>query len=504
MKKILRLPYLILILLPILGFIGEIEIKANYIFSSRLLRLLWASTKLGIISSSICVILGLGAAIAIRSTSLYKKKSRWFFLLLAPVPYYIYALAWMYIVRSFANFLPAVTRSMSSGIWTCVFVNVMSFLPITTGLILLELEHQDEKFQEMALLYDNWNGVLNKIIVPGLLPIMSVSGILVFVLSVTDFSVPSLFQYNTYTLEIFSDYSKGLGLATVGLISLPLIVPVYLLILLLLVLVKKTSVIKSIFNKRKMEITGIGKLLSISALTVCVLQILVPTLSFIFTMGSLSSLLESLITCKNEFIVSFIISATAGLLAVIGTFPAVHSTKFQNSRLFEAIALIPLAIPSSLISMGLLSVINGSFIHELSRSFLFPALGCAIKYMPFAFLCMKVYGRHLDKKQLEMASCMMPSIGAYVIKILLPMYMPSLIGSFLITFLLSFGEESIGLILMPPGYQTLAVMIYNYLHYGASELVSGFCLVTILMTILLSLLLLTLLEHKAEKKYDKG
>ncbi len=49
-------------------------------------------------------------------------------------------------------------------------------------------------------------------------------------------------------------------------------------------------------------------------------------------------------------------------------------------------------------------------------------------------------------------------------------------------FLLTLGEEGIPLILMPPGYETLAVKVYNYLHYGASELVSGFCLITVLFT----------------------
>lgn len=57
-----------------------------------------------------------------------------------------------------------------------------------------------------------------------------------------------------------------------------------------------------------------------------------------------------------------------------------------------------------------------------------------------------------------------------------------------ISFLLSFGEEGIMLVLMPPGAETVSVKIYNYLHYGASEYVSGFCLWVTLFLFLLEVI----------------
>lgn len=491
------LPYFILMALPIISFVGTPKIGIDYIFSDRLMGLLRSSVKLGFTSGFFCVIVGLGAAIGISSSRLYNKKIRWFFLAFAPIPYYIYALSYMYIVRYMLGVAPAIARSIASGFLPCVFVNVLSFLPITTGLILMEIERLDSKEQEMALMYYKWNGVISKIVVPSLLPIMCVSGMLVFVLSITDFSVPSLFQYNTFTLEIFSSYSKGWDLVTVGFISLPLVVPVFLVTALLIFATRKTAIYRNRKNYVRLHTRGLLGGLCKCGIVACILQIGLPTISFGFTAGSMENIIASVKTCSDQFFVSVRISAIAGLLAVIVTLPLVLVVGRKNNFLLTSAALLPLAMPSSLIAMGLLTTVNGSIIHNLSRWIMFPAIGCAIKYMPFVFLAMTMYQKHMDHRKIEMARCYKTSNFSYFFRIILPTYIPIIIGSFLITFLLSMGEEGVGLILMPPGYQTLAVMIYNYLHYGASQLVSGFCLLTVVITLILTLVLVTVLDRKS-------
>jgi len=46
----------------------------------------------------------------------------------------------------------------------------------------------------------------------------------------------------------------------------------------------------------------------------------------------------------------------------------------------------------------------------------------------------------------------------------------------LITFALCMGEFGVTLLVTPPGYQTITLKIYNYLHYGASETIAVLCL----------------------------
>lgn len=58
------------------------------------------------------------------------------------------------------------------------------------------------------------------------------------------------------------------------------------------------------------------------------------------------------------------------------------------------------------------------------------------------------------------------------------------LGAMLIVFALSLGEFGVSLLVMPPGFQTITIKIYNYLHYGASDVVAVLCLFMLLMVIL--------------------
>ena len=70
----------------------------------------------------------------------------------------------------------------------------------------------------------------------------------------------------------------------------------------------------------------------------------------------------------------------------------------------------------------------------------------------------------------------------------LPLLLPGLVIAFLLVFILSFGEVGAGLSVMPPGGETISIRIFNYLHYGASEEVSGISLLVFLFMVFLFLM----------------
>ena len=57
--------------------------------------------------------------------------------------------------------------------------------------------------------------------------------------------------------------------------------------------------------------------------------------------------------------------------------------------------------------------------------------------------------------------------------------LPGLMIAFMLAFFMTYAEEGIMLVLMAPGLEAITVKIYNYLHYGASEYVSAFCLISV-------------------------
>ena len=105
-----------------------------------------------------------------------------------------------------------------------------------------------------------------------------------------------------------------------------------------------------------------------------------------------------------------------------------------------------------------------------------PAIGMAIRYLPFAMLIQ--YGCYLrmDRNRIDAARLLQTGRGQAFFRVKVFMMMPGMAIAGLVVFLLTLGDVGTALMLMPAGKEPLSVKIYNYLHYGASETVAVFCL----------------------------
>ena len=471
----------LLILLPVLGFFQDGFSWGEPVWNLRRLGLIGNSFLLGFLSAWGCVALGVPAAVGIHNGRLRNSRRRWFFLLLAPVPYYIYALTWMYLVRMLGRMDRRWYALSMTGLLPCVAVNMMAFLPVVTGLVLTALEHYDRQQEEIGKVYAAGYRVLFGVVLPAIGPSILTAGILVFVLSVTDFSVPSLFQYQTYTLELFSEYSRGCSLGQIGKLALPLVAVVLGLVLVVFRGIRSLLAGSEPMGKTGLDLPGIWGFAGRLGVAACVLQLVIPACIFILEIGDWKNVWASILLCRGELAVSLAIAGLAALTALAVAGP-VGAWIGDKPSWVKGAALFPAAVPSSLVAMGLLHVVNGSLFHWVSQTVYFPALGCAIKYMPFAAVIFMARAQRIPGEELELGRMYAVSKRAYFFRVALPAYRPAVLGAGVLVFLLTLGEEGITLVLMPPGYETLAVKVYNYLHYGAGELVSGFCLVTVAVT----------------------
>lgn len=158
------------------------------------------------------------------------------------------------------------------------------------------------------------------------------------------------------------------------------------------------------------------------------------------------------------------------------------------------IFLLPLAIPGALVGVGWLTLLNGSPLQAVTKSVLLPALGCAGRFMPFCVLILIGTFLRLDVHRLQAAQLLQGHSGKAFYQVLLPMCFPGLLAGGLLIFLLSLGDVGVTLMLAPPGMEPFSIKVYNYLHYGASEMVSGFCLLMVLICTLTMALVLWILH----------
>ncbi len=140
------------------------------------------------------------------------------------------------------------------------------------------------------------------------------------------------------------------------------------------------------------------------------------------------------------------------------------------------LVIAPLAVPAPLIGIGLIALWNRPVLGAVYGTALMPVLAWLARFTPLAALVFAAQLRRLDPLLIDAARLFQTSRSKTWLQIYLPMLAPGLLAAGFIVFALCAGELGATLIVAPPGRATLIMRIYNYLHYGASEIVAGLCL----------------------------
>ncbi|MCR5398823.1 MAG: hypothetical protein K6E68_04730 [Lachnospiraceae bacterium] len=478
-KKLLIFPaiYLLMLYLPILGA-GDHVNMTDLSFNLRHVGLLANSMKLALLSAVIATALGFFAALYIKTGFMADKWYRYFFILFLPIPFYTYALSWIYFIRMFSIPFPALLKYSLKGFGACLYVEVLEYFPLALLLALIGMESISASDIEAASVYKRLVIVVRDIVLKEIAPYLYAATGLIVILSVTDFSVPSMFQYNTYTLDLFSVYGRTGNVTLVCLKTLPVILLMLVPLSWLLGGMRKFGTVKSGRLKMGIHLNGWMRVVSGLAFAVCIIQILIPVITFIVTTGSVRVFADAFSSVKEELLVSITVSLLAAIFGtIIAFFPAVMIADSDNGVL-GTVSMLPVAIPGAIGAMGLLKVVNRSFLHVLGDSVILSAIGCGIKIAPFMVLIICIYRRYTDRHLTEIAWILADKRKkAFLMECRL--ILPGLMIAFMLAFFMTYAEEGIMLVLMAPGLEAITVKIYNYLHYGASEYVSAFCLISV-------------------------
>jgi iron(III) transport system permease protein len=105
-----------------------------------------------------------------------------------------------------------------------------------------------------------------------------------------------------------------------------------------------------------------------------------------------------------------------------------------------------------------------------------PVLAALARFVPLATLVLVAQLRRIDPLLLDASRVLPVSPIKTWLQIRLTMMAPGVVAAACVVFALSMGELGATLIVAPPGRATLTMRIYNYLHYGSSDVVAGLCL----------------------------
>jgi len=412
----------------------------------------------------------------------------WLVLPLAAIPPYIYAISWFALQDLTGGSLDITLFSLNR--WSGSFlVMVAANSPITLGCTWLGLRMIDPGLIEIGRTYRSDLRVLLQIVTPLCAPALLTGGGIVFLLSLLDYSVPSLLGLHVYAMEIFAEFSASSNPQRAFLISLPLmILAVFVVIKLLEPL--RTLTMRAVNSRPsygiRMLFPGWFSGVLWIGVGLFILMTCSPLLVAIAKSGGFSSIALTTGSARQDFLYSVWMAGIAALLCI----PlAMLAKRFLQSsgRSIKAgwlLIILPLAIPASLLGIGFILISNGFSQQPDAIKDHMPAIVQSIRYVPLAVLLVIAQTRRSDPLLQDAARVYQASWWRRQLQIAAPLNASGVLAGSGIVFALSMGELGATMMVLPPGRATLTMRIYNYLHYGASDTVAGLILILMLGIVL--------------------
>jgi len=458
--------------------------------------LLWAvpGERLGLLVRSVAfsaaVALVTVAVGVLAATVLWRRRGgrlaawRWAVLAMVAVPAYVHALAWSraaFALRSVLEPL-GLPAPPSTGLALAAWVQGMTLLPLATGLGLLALEAVPDELVDAGRVLQPDGRVLWLLVLPLAGPALAAAAALLFVLSLLDYSVPALFQVNAYALAVFAQYSATYDATRALLVALPMCGAAAVAVLVALHGARRAAQRLGRRNAPGVPRLHASPALRVAqglALALVVAQAAVPLVILSRAVGSPRALGPMVAAARDEIAMTLAVAALAAGVAVPLAVVAANglSRRGTTGAVWWMLVAAPLALPASLVGIGLIQLWIRPGLPGVYGSAAMPVLAAAARFVPYAALAVAAQARRVDPLLIDAARVHRTSWRAAWLRVRLPLLAPGLIAAACLTFVLTVGELGATVVVAAPGRQTLTLLIYNYLHYGASDAVAGLCLV---------------------------
>jgi len=441
-------------------------------FTSRQINLFIGTLFFGGTTSLVATFLG--GYLAILSIKYFRQINYLIILLLIYMllPAYIHSLAWL----KFSQLI--LHQYILTGLPITLLTQSLYFLPLTTLVWILFYKKLSTNYFDEVRLYKNVHQSLVIVTFEMGRYVVHILFVLVFLLSINDFTLPSIFSYTTYPIEIMSLFSSGTGLKGTFITSLPIFLLATGLSIFLLLNLRKDASISTNESYHNYFVRTHPSLFFFWSVF-----FLSPFLLISLDLHH-SNVLQLLHLFKEEFIFSFYVASLSSLIALfIGYTLAFYAylNKWMRPFIFTGLLLL-FAMPPTIHGM----VINKfyqlltHYLPILSFYSSLPTLHVLMdKTLPLVFFILYLGFTHLNPQKLALFRLDTSSLTTYFIHTTLYDMRKFLPITLIFAFILSISELGGTLMVLPPGKSTLTVTIYNYLHYGSSDTVALLCLMYI-------------------------
>ena len=402
---------------------------------------------------------------------------------------YILAVAWKDFFYIFFNN----TIFISSYIGVILVLTTI-FTPLSMLIIGSALSNINAQLEETGFVITNFRNVIFKITLPLIKPALITSFVLVFIFSISEFTVPAFLGVKVFTTEIFTQFSAFYNHSLAILQSTLLII-----ICVLLLFAEKKHIAEAPFlsigskgtstkpyDIKSRNVIGLLFLFAWFFISVIFPFVLLFVQSFKAGTSKFIQAFELLLpTFSNSIGLAFFGALIIVLVGFTVAYFSVRQNETKKIKSFDWLLLIVFAIPSTIFGISLIRFYNQPALDFIYSSYAIILIGYVGK---FSFISAKLIGnaiRQIPNSLDEAAQIEGVTFFKRLIKILIPLIMPTLFVAFIISFIFSLGELGTTIMLYPPGTEIMPIKVFTIMANAPQSLTSSMTLIVFSITLLI-------------------
>lgn len=322
------------------------------------------------------------------------------------------------------------------------------------------------------------------------------AALLIFVLALNNFAVPAILQVKVLPAEVWIAFSTLFQPGTALLMGLPLIVAPALAMLFLGATGKmiawpdRGGDLASTLARRQVGRPWLAAAACLAG-PACGIGAALPGAVLVFNSKTWAQLPGALAAGGSALWNSAWQPVCAATLLVVLALVlnARHISAPGAPRRFwgglaEGCLWLPFFAPGVMLGIVLISLLNRPGFDWLYQSALVILLALAIRYAAVAWSPVQAMLRGADPDVVASARLGGASPLQILVHVLLPTLMPRLAAVWYVIFLLVLWDVETVLLLYPPGHETLAFNVFNFLHYGYAGEVNALCVILAMLALM--------------------
>ena len=373
----------------------------------------------------------------------------------AVLPPYVIALALIYVGGNLASTLGGAIVALT-----------IVFYPLAMLATEVAARQIEPRLEEAAILVATPGRVLRRITWPLVAPSVVSAALVIFVLAISEFSVPGLLRVRVFTTEVFTAFAALYDFGRATMLAIPL----------LMVSVVLASVVAAHMGSRvvttrrhargePLEVfdqwrPGVLTLISCAIVTMLIVPVAVLAREALRSVSIVGVVRDSREAVINSLFLAFWGATVVTMLAVcLGYARARAPVKVGVT--VDALWLILFTVPSTVIGIGLIGVWNRPTAFGLYGTSAMLVLGYLARFVPIGGLAMAATIRSVPESHEEAAAVAGARWARTMTRIVLPQIRIGLLAVWVISFMLAFGEVGTSILVAPPGESTLPIRVYT-------------------------------------------